>query len=121
MSKGGRGLIPVTGSAPGQLEPCRHGSIAAILSMSADPDAQLTDAAAWFKREGGPLVSVELESPAELGAEGFKWEIATALACSQLHVNPFEEPDTRIGRERDRRQLLKGWLRAAGYRSVDLE
>jgi transaldolase / glucose-6-phosphate isomerase len=53
-----------------------------------------------LKQAGVPVVSIELNSPAELGAELFKWELATALACALLNVNPFDEPDVQGGRER---------------------
>ena len=41
-----------------------------------------------------------MNGPEDLGAEMFQWEIATALACSLLEVNPFDEPDVQEGRER---------------------
>jgi hypothetical protein len=41
-----------------------------------------------------------MKSPEELGVEVFKWEIATALACVPLNVNPFDEPDVRESREK---------------------
>jgi glucose-6-phosphate isomerase len=47
-----------------------------------------------------PLVSIELDSPAQLGAELFEWELATALACALLKVNPFDEPDVQTSKER---------------------
>jgi transaldolase / glucose-6-phosphate isomerase len=47
-----------------------------------------------------PLVSIELDSPAELGAELFMWELATALGCALLNVNPFDEPDVQTTKER---------------------
>ena len=41
-----------------------------------------------------------MNGPEDLGAELFQWEIATALTCSLLEVNPFDEPDVQEGRER---------------------
>jgi hypothetical protein len=41
-----------------------------------------------------------LNGPEDLAAELFKWEIATALACSQIGVNPFHDPDIRESRTR---------------------
>jgi glucose-6-phosphate isomerase/transaldolase/glucose-6-phosphate isomerase len=39
------------------------------------------------------VVLVELDEPRELGAEFFKWEIATAIAGHVLEVDPFDEPN----------------------------
>lgn len=47
-----------------------------------------------------PTASIEMNSPEEIGAEMFRWEIATALACAPLNVNPFDEPDVQESRAR---------------------
>src|SRR6202030_172768 len=49
---------------------------------------------------GLPTVSIEINNPDELGAETFKWEIATALACVPLNVSPFDERDVQENRGR---------------------
>jgi transaldolase / glucose-6-phosphate isomerase len=99
-SKGGRGLIPISGAVPTTLEPYQAGAMTAVLRMRGDDDAQVKEVATRLEREGVPFVSAELETPADLGAEVFKWEVATALACASLNVNPFDEPDTQVGREK---------------------
>jgi len=100
ISKEGRGLIPVTGAAPHSLEAYREGAASVILTMYGDDDTQVRAAEAQWQRDGVPFVSVALTTAAELGAGVFKWEVATALACALLNVNPFDEPDTRVGKEK---------------------
>jgi hypothetical protein len=39
----------------------------------------------------------------------FKWEVATAIACVLLKVNPFDEPDAQAGRERAA-EILEGLI-----------
>jgi hypothetical protein len=39
------------------------------------------------------VVLVDLDDPKELGAEFFKWEIATAIAGHVLQLDPFDEPN----------------------------
>jgi transaldolase/glucose-6-phosphate isomerase len=99
-SKGGQGLIPLCGGLPRPLEIYQRGCVSAILKMRGDDDAEIKEAEEQLKQAGVPVVSIELNSPAELGAELFKWELATALACALLNVNPFDEPDVQGGRER---------------------
>jgi transaldolase/glucose-6-phosphate isomerase len=53
-----------------------------------------------LKERRVPTVTVAMGSPEDLGAVMFEWEIATAMACSLLEVNPFDEPDVNEGRER---------------------
>jgi glucose-6-phosphate isomerase len=99
-SKGGQGLIPICGGLPGTSEGSLRGCIAAVLKMRGAEDPELAATEAILKQHRVPTVTVTMNGPEELGAEMFEWEIATALACSLLEVNPFDEPDVQEGRER---------------------
>jgi transaldolase / glucose-6-phosphate isomerase len=99
-SKGGQGLIPICGGLPGASEVALRGCIAAVLKMRDVEDPELSATEAQLKQSKVPTVTVTMNGPEELGAAMFEWEIATALACSLLEVNPFDEPDVQEGRER---------------------
>lgn len=94
-SKDGRGLVPITVETASALENYDQGCVAAIFHMRGDEDSALRQVTQQLRQAGVPCVTLELDAPEELGAEVFKWEIATALACAVLNVNPFEEPDLR--------------------------
>ncbi len=94
-SKGGQGLIPICGGLLKPLEIYERDCVCAILSMRGDDHTEVKEAETQLKQAGVPVVSIELNSPMELGAEVFKWEVATALACALLGVNPFDEPDVQ--------------------------
>ena len=98
--KQGQGLLPVCDEIPRWLEIYRQGFLAAILKMRGDEDSEVNEFEMKLRRAGAPTVSIEMDSPEELGVEVFKWEIATALACVPLNVNPFDEPDVQENRER---------------------
>jgi glucose-6-phosphate isomerase len=100
MNKGGQGLIPIRGDVPGVLGTCRQDCLAGIFSMQGDTDPELEDVKNQLRQSGTPTVLIELNAPQELGAELFKWEVATALACAPLGVNPFSEPDVQEGRQK---------------------
>jgi transaldolase/glucose-6-phosphate isomerase len=92
-SKGGRGLIPIcTENAPA-VETLQEACAAAIFRLHGDEDSPVDRLIEQLKTRDVPFVSIELSSPEEIGAELFKWEVATALACALLEVNPFDEPD----------------------------
>ncbi len=99
-SKGGQGLIPVCGGLPGATEGTLQGCSAAVLKIRGAEDAELAATEAALKDHRVPTVTVTVGGPEDLGAVMFQWEIATALACSLLEVNPFDEPDVYEGRER---------------------
>jgi transaldolase / glucose-6-phosphate isomerase len=99
-SKGGQGFIPVCGGLPGASEGALQGCVAAVLKMRGVEDAELAGMEETLKQHSVPTVTVTLNGPEDLGAELFTWEVATALMCSLLEVNPFDEPDVQEGRER---------------------
>ena len=92
-SKGGRGLIPICADIAPSLETVQEGCAVAIFRLRGDEDSQVDRVLEHLKTRDVPFVSIQLQSPEELGAEVFKWEVATALACALLEVNPFDEPD----------------------------
>ena len=98
--KKGHGIIPIYGRRKHELAMLRHGSFAATLSLSGSEEPELASRTAALRQAGVPLVTIELNSSEELAAELFKWEIATALACSQLGADPFHDPDLRESRTR---------------------
>jgi transaldolase/glucose-6-phosphate isomerase len=98
--KEGQGLLPICNEPPRWLEIYRQGFSAAILKMRKDEHSEVNEFEMHLRRAGVPTVAIEMDSPEELGAEAFKWEIATALACVPLNVNPFDEPDVHGNRER---------------------
>lgn len=94
-SKGGKGLVPISVEVPSALENYQGGCLTVIFTMRGDEDSAVKKVTQEMKNARVPCVTIELGSPVELGAELFKWEIATALACALLNVNPFVEPDLR--------------------------
>lgn len=51
------------------------------------------------------LVALELDHPAELGREFYRWEVATAIAGSVLGIDPFDEPNVTESKENTERVL----------------
>jgi transaldolase / glucose-6-phosphate isomerase len=44
----------------------------------------------------------------ELGQEFFRWEFATAVAGSILEINPFDQPDVQVAKDKTREVLASG-------------
>jgi transaldolase / glucose-6-phosphate isomerase len=95
LSKGGRGIVPINAKTPSAIKEYQRKCLHAVFAMRGDEDTGITQLTQELQNAQIPLVAIELETPEELGAELFKWEIATALACSLVRVNPFVEPDVR--------------------------
>jgi transaldolase/glucose-6-phosphate isomerase len=98
--KKGRGIIPAFGRPSYDLPMLQRGCFAAILKMAGEGEQELAKRQGELREAGVPTVTIELDGPEELAAELFKWEIATALTCSLLCVDPFHDPDIRESRAR---------------------
>jgi transaldolase / glucose-6-phosphate isomerase len=45
-----------------------------------------------------PALSFQVDDLYDLGAEFYRWEIAIAVACAVLQVNPFDQPDVQLAK-----------------------
>src|SRR5262249_29325666 len=86
-------LIPICAEILPSLETLQEGCAVVVFRMRGDEDSSIDRVIEQLKTRDVPLLTIQLHSPEELGAELFKWEVGTALACALLEVNPFDEPD----------------------------
>ena len=98
--KTGHGLIPVFASPSNEFEFSQNGCVIVLLTVAGEPAQELARKQDALRTSGHPHVTIEFNGPAELAAEIFKWEIATALSCSLLNIDPFHDPDIRESRTR---------------------
>ena len=98
--KEGAGIVPVAG------EPLRPpGSYGAdrlfvYLRLEGDANGETDEFVDAVESAGHPVVRADLADAYDLGAELFRWQFATAVAGSILGVNPFDQPDVRLAKER---------------------
>lgn len=93
-----RGLIPVDRE---RLAPPRvYGAdrIFVYLRLETNPDAVQDEGVAVLERAGQPVLRIAVDEIYNLGQEFFRWEIATAVACSIIEVNPFDQPDVEFSK-----------------------
>ena len=101
--KEGTGLIPVDGETIGS--PDVYGDDRVFVSLrlaGADPHAAALDA---LRAAGHPVVTIDVDSPAALGAQFFLWEFATAVAGWYLAINPFDEPNVAESKQNTARLI----------------
>jgi transaldolase/glucose-6-phosphate isomerase len=79
-------------------------------------DGGLDAFAASLRAAGHPVLTFDLADPYELGGEIFRWEVATAMACALLEVNPFDQPDVQIAKDIARAKIAE--FRANGKLSA---
>jgi transaldolase / glucose-6-phosphate isomerase len=96
--KMGKGLIPVDNEPVGL--PAVYGGDRHFVYVRLDsaPDSAQDEAMAALERAGQPVVRIGVPDPYHLGAEFFRWELATAVAGAIIGVNPFDQPDVEASK-----------------------
>jgi transaldolase / glucose-6-phosphate isomerase len=97
-SKEDFGIVPIFGQMTYPLKMMEKSSMVVGLTLAGDDHSKIISRLEELKLAGVPTAQMDLSGPEELGLELFKWEIATALACSLLVVNPFHDPDVQEGK-----------------------
>jgi RpiB/LacA/LacB family sugar-phosphate isomerase len=95
--KGGKGLVVINDEPVGPPEV--YGADRVFVTMTLGRDDTLDAAATALEAAGHPLVRLTLDDVYDVGAEFFRWEVATAAAGSVLGLNPFDEPNVAQAKE----------------------
>lgn len=109
LGKDGTGLVPVVDEPLGA--PGVYGDDRVFVSIVLEGDDAHDAALAKLSDAGHPVLRLILHDPMDLGAEFFRWELATATAGAVLGVNPFDEPDVARAKE-NASTLLTEWKRS---------
>ena len=104
--KHGTGIVPIDREPLGDVTAYGPDRVFVRLSLEggktyAAGDA-LVDAAA---AAGHPVIRIRLADPIDLGAECFRWEVATAIAGAVLGIDAFDQPNVEEAKELTRKVL----------------
>jgi transaldolase/glucose-6-phosphate isomerase len=97
----GKGIVPV------DLEPLGAPSVYGKdrLFVYLRKDGQFDSALAELQKSGQPLLVFDVADAYDLGAEFYRWEVATAMACIVLNVNAFDQPDVQDAKDRTKAKI----------------
>ena len=70
------------------------------LRLECMPDIEHDIAVMQLEKLGYSVIHLNVLDPMHLGAELFRWQIATAVASSIIGVHPFNQPDVEIAKVR---------------------
>jgi transaldolase/glucose-6-phosphate isomerase len=109
LGKSGKGVVPVDGEPLGA--PAVYGEDRLFVTVLLEGDHAHDAAIAAVAKAGHPVVRLIVKEPLDIGAEFFRWEVATAVAGAVLEVNPFDEPDVAGAKQRTA-DLLAAWRKS---------
>ncbi|NOY97753.1 MAG: bifunctional transaldolase/phosoglucose isomerase [Chloroflexi bacterium] len=99
--KDDRGILPVEGEAVGAPEVYGDDRLFVYLRQDGEQDA----AVAALQKAGHPVLVYQLGDAYDLGAEFYRWEFATAVACHIIGVNAFDQPNVEDAKVRAKQQI----------------
>ncbi|MBN1254270.1 MAG: glucose-6-phosphate isomerase [Deltaproteobacteria bacterium] len=101
--KEGQGILPVVGEAVGAPE--TYGADRLFVYLCEEGDTADDAAVTTLERSGHPIIRISLHDRYDLGAQCFLWEMAVAVACNRLGVNPFNQPNVEAAKTRARQAV----------------
>ncbi|HMR98964.1 MAG TPA: bifunctional transaldolase/phosoglucose isomerase [Anaerolineales bacterium] len=93
--KNGKGILPVPLEPIGNPDVYGADRIFIYLRQTGEHDG----AVAALKAAGYPVIQLPITNYYDVGAEIFRWEIATVIACSILGVNAFDQPNVESSKK----------------------
>lgn len=100
--KQGTGILPVAGEMGGDGDVYGEDRFFVLLRLEGDENESLDQLTDGLEKKGHPVVRIPLVDKRDMGAEFFRWEMATAAAGAVLGVNPFNQPDVEAAKIRAR-------------------
>ncbi len=108
--KQGKGIVPIAGEStkappgdpsagPGSSRAASRDDDRMAVVVRIDGDGPDDEAVDRMRAADVPLMTIDMPDIQALGAEFFRWEIATATAGRILEINPFDEPNVQQAKE----------------------
>ena len=101
--KEGKGIVPVDREPLGDTSVYGEDRLFVYLRQTGDLDNQVTA----LRGADKPVLEIAVPTTYDLGAEFYRWEIATAVACHILEVNAFDQPDVQDSKERTEAKIAE--------------
>lgn len=93
--KNGKGILPVPLEPIGDADAYGKDRLFVYLRQT----GELNENIKALREAGHPVLEFEIPNLNEIGAEMYRWEIATAVACSVLGVNAFDQPNVESSKK----------------------
>ena len=94
----GKGIIPVDREHLGSPDVYGNDRVFAYIRLENEPDSDQDAKIAALEKAGHPVVRIVMPDIYNIGAEFFRWEIATAVAGAIIGINPFNQPDVEASK-----------------------
>jgi transaldolase/glucose-6-phosphate isomerase len=106
--KNGTGILPIPDEKLTSPDRYNDDRVFVYVRMEGDENDALDKGIDALEAAGHPVVRIALDEKEDIGAEFFRWEMATAGAGAVLGINPFDQPNVEAAKVKAR-ELLKAF------------
>jgi transaldolase/glucose-6-phosphate isomerase len=101
--KNGKGILPVPLEPLGDVSAYGKDRLFVYLRQTGEMDAAMKQ----LQAAGHPVIQLPITNYFDIGAEMYRWEIATAVACSVLGVNAFDQPSVQSSKDIAKKKIAE--------------
>ena len=112
--KEGQGLIPIEGEHIDFPEVYGNDRVFIYMYLPADYNNATDERIESLEKAGHLVVKIEVPDKNALGAEFYRWEVATAIAGLIIGINPFDEPNVAESKK-NTTNLLAEWEKNGSF------
>jgi transaldolase/glucose-6-phosphate isomerase len=109
--KDDKGIVPVADEPAGSPQAYGQDRVFVRLGLAGESQDDWVKA---LEASGHPVIDLDMEEKASLGAEFFRWEVATAAAGAALGIHPFNQPDVQLAKSLAKKAMEEKSERGAG-------
>ncbi len=103
--KRGVGIVPVDREPLAAADTYGGDRAFVRLTLAGAADGGRDALADALEAAGHPVIRIRLADPIDIGAEFFRWEVATAIAGAVLGIDPFDQPNVEEAKQLTRSVL----------------
>ena len=97
--KEGKGILPVAGEPLAGPSSYGNDRVFVLIHTLDTPGIDENPSLLALAKAGHPVIDLVLADVSDLGAEFFRWEIATPLAGQRLGIDPFDQPNVQESKD----------------------
>lgn len=103
--KSGTGIVPISGEPVAGTGTYGSDRVFVGMQLMDQVDRSIDTFMTAIESSGQPAIRITIPDIAHLGAEFYRWEVATAFAGAVLGINPFDEPNVQESKDITNRLL----------------
>ena len=103
--KDGKGIVPVVNEPLLETDAYGDDRLFVHVRLSGGDNAAADVGLERIRDAGHPIITLEMDDVYDVGAEFFRWEMATAVAGHLLGIQPFDQPNVQQAKDVTNRVL----------------